>query len=123
MGVILHGRKPSTSQECHCGVMTQKEEEGRQFDSTCGKDTQPGQAGLCDKHYKEYLVGLINDNSIDPAPLFDDQELDVTCRRYKVVVNRLEAEEDRAYHARLLKFQNSLQKAARVGSKPVLCQG
>ncbi|KAI1888857.1 hypothetical protein AGOR_G00173090 [Albula goreensis] len=105
---------PDGAQAGHCGVMTQKEEGGRQFDSTCGKDTQPGQAGLCDKHYKEYLVGLINDNSIDPAPLFDDQELDVTCRRYKVVVNRLEAEEDRAYHARLLK---TLMETVPLGNK------
>ncbi|KAJ8393696.1 hypothetical protein AAFF_G00057490 [Aldrovandia affinis] len=86
-----------------CGVMEQKEEEGRQVDSPCGVDTQPGQAGLCGKHYIEYLVSLINDHSIDPAPFFVDNELVVACQRYKIDITPGEAEEERAYQARLLK--------------------
>ncbi|XP_036377331.1 E3 ubiquitin-protein ligase RNF31-like [Megalops cyprinoides] len=84
-----------------CGVMEQKD--GGQIDSPCGVETQPGQAGLCEKHYREYLVSLINDHSLDPAPLFDENELLVACRRYQVDMRRGEAEDDGAYHGRLLK--------------------
>uniref|UniRef100_A0A667ZVI3 Ring finger protein 31 n=1 Tax=Myripristis murdjan TaxID=586833 RepID=A0A667ZVI3_9TELE len=54
------------------------------------------------KHYKEYLVSLINAHSLDPAPLYDAQELGVACDRYQVDRQRGENEEDNAYHARLL---------------------
>uniref|UniRef100_A0A3P9LPM8 RING-type domain-containing protein n=1 Tax=Oryzias latipes TaxID=8090 RepID=A0A3P9LPM8_ORYLA len=86
-----------------CGVMEQKDEGGQQVDSPCGVQTQPGQAGLCDKHYREYLVSLINTHSLDPAPLYQSQELTRACERYQVDTQRAEAEDDNDYHARLLK--------------------
>ncbi|TSN21233.1 E3 ubiquitin-protein ligase RNF31 [Bagarius yarrelli] len=86
-----------------CGVIEQKDDGTRQTDSACGAQTQPGQAGLCEKHYREYLVSLINGHSIDPAPLFDANELLLACRRYQVELIQGEAEEDRTYYARLLK--------------------
>lgn len=85
-----------------CGVMEQKDEGGQQTDSPCGIQTQPGQAGLCEKHYREYLVSLINVHSVDPAPLYDAQELTRACERYQVDTQRGENEDDNAYHARLL---------------------
>ncbi|XP_029935669.1 E3 ubiquitin-protein ligase RNF31-like [Myripristis murdjan] len=93
---------PNGTQTDTCGVMEQKDEGGQQTDSPCGIKTQPGQAGLCEKHYKEYLVSLINAHSLDPAPLYDAQELGVACDRYQVDRQRGENEEDNAYHARLL---------------------
>nr|XP_046226825.1 E3 ubiquitin-protein ligase RNF31-like [Scatophagus argus] len=95
---------PSTgTQTDACCVMEQKDEEGQQIDSPCGIQTQPGQAGLCEKHYREYLVSLINAHSLDPAMLYDAHELTRACERYQVDVQRGENEEDNAYHARLLK--------------------
>ncbi|TRY84124.1 hypothetical protein DNTS_026030 [Danionella cerebrum] len=79
-----------------CGVIEQKDEGPRPTDSPCGAQTQPGQAGLCDKHYREYLVSLINGHSIDPALLFTLDELTVACRRYHVDITQLDGEEDRA---------------------------
>ncbi|XP_035268708.1 E3 ubiquitin-protein ligase RNF31-like isoform X2 [Anguilla anguilla] len=84
-----------------CGVMEQKEDGDRQVDSACGLKAEPGQAGLCQKHYGEYLVSLINGHSIDPATLFDGKEVLVACRRYGVDVPQGEAEEEEAYIARL----------------------
>ncbi|CAL8383984.1 unnamed protein product [Arctogadus glacialis] len=83
--------------------MQQKEEGVQLLDQTCGKKTEPGQAGLCEKHYREYLVSLINDNSLDPATLYDGGELAAACTRYSVVVQRGEGEEDDPYKARLIR--------------------
>ncbi|KAM9332869.1 E3 ubiquitin-protein ligase RNF31-like isoform 1-T3 [Pholidichthys leucotaenia] len=86
-----------------CGVIEQKDDDGQQVDSPCGLQTQPGQAGLCEKHYKEYLVSLINNHSLDPAQLYDAHELIRACERYQVDTQRGGGEDDDAYHARLLK--------------------
>uniref|UniRef100_UPI003AAF2CF6 E3 ubiquitin-protein ligase RNF31-like n=1 Tax=Centroberyx gerrardi TaxID=166262 RepID=UPI003AAF2CF6 len=93
---------PNGTQTDSCVVMEQKDEGGQQIDSPCGIQTQPGQAGLCEKHYKEYLVSLINGHTLDPALLYDLQELTVACDRYQVERTRAEAEDDNAYQARLL---------------------
>lgn len=53
------------------------------------------------KHYREYLVSLINGHSIDPALLYALDELIVACRRYHVDVTQGEGEDERAYFARL----------------------
>lgn len=59
----------------------------------------------CRKHYREYLVSLINAHSLDPALLYNIQELIRACERYQVDPQRGENEEDNAYHARLLKVR------------------
>ena len=61
------------------------------------------------KHYREYLVSLINDHSVDPAPLFEEGELEAACRRYRVTLAREEAEDGPAYHARLLEVNPPLR--------------
>ncbi|XP_062335867.1 E3 ubiquitin-protein ligase RNF31-like isoform X1 [Osmerus eperlanus] len=94
---------PNGTQTDECGVMEQKDEGGQQTDSHCGIKTKQGHAGLCEKHYKEYLVSLINGHSLDPAVLYDVKEVEVACARYEVDHQRVEAEEDQACHARLLK--------------------
>lgn len=86
-----------------CGVIEQKDEGPRPTDSPCGAQTQPGQAGLCDKHYREYLVSLINGHSIDPALLFTMDELTVACRRYHVDITLLDREDEQTHFSRLLK--------------------
>uniref|UniRef100_A0A8C6SMK5 RBR-type E3 ubiquitin transferase n=1 Tax=Neogobius melanostomus TaxID=47308 RepID=A0A8C6SMK5_9GOBI len=83
-----------------CGVMEQKDN-GQQLDQPCGGETRPGQAGLCDKHYREYLVSLINAHSLDPAVLYTPEEVAVACQRYQVTEPRLD-ESDINYQARQL---------------------
>uniref|UniRef100_A0A4W4GWM7 RING-type domain-containing protein n=1 Tax=Electrophorus electricus TaxID=8005 RepID=A0A4W4GWM7_ELEEL len=90
------------SRVCHtegCGVMEQKD--GAQFDAPCGIQTQEGHAGLCDKHYREYLVSLINAHLLDPADFFEEGELISACKRHKVYHDRGEEENDETYHTRL----------------------
>uniref|UniRef100_A0A8C7Y1W6 RBR-type E3 ubiquitin transferase n=1 Tax=Oryzias sinensis TaxID=183150 RepID=A0A8C7Y1W6_9TELE len=108
----------SGAQTDACGVMEQKDEGGQQVDSPCGVQTQPGQAGLCDKHYREYLVSLINAHSLDPAPLYQSQELTRACERYQVDTQRAEAEDDNDYHARLLKVSGELQDGPTTADTP-----
>ncbi|CAL9697594.1 unnamed protein product [Knipowitschia caucasica] len=90
-----------TAADVVCGVMEQKDT-GQHLDQPCGGETKPGQAGLCEKHYREYLVSLINLHSLDPAVLFDLQELILACTRYHVPVLRTEGESDPHYRDRLL---------------------
>lgn len=54
------------------------------------------------KHYREYLVSLINSHSIDPAPLYSSNELLLACKRYKVDDTRRDGEDGFTYYSRLL---------------------
>ncbi|XP_023680999.1 E3 ubiquitin-protein ligase RNF31-like isoform X1 [Paramormyrops kingsleyae] len=102
-GVEFNTDPPQGAQPGQCGVMEQKDEGGQQLDLPCGAQCQAGHAGLCEKHYKEYLVSLINGHSLDPAPLFEKNDIVVACRRYQVDERRGEVEDDNTYCARLLK--------------------
>ncbi|KAM4623670.1 E3 ubiquitin-protein ligase RNF31 [Polymixia lowei] len=101
-GVAFNTDPPPGTQTGLCGVIEQKDEGGQQSDSACGAHTQPGHAGLCEKHYREYLVSLINGYSIDPAPLFNANELVLASRRYQVDDMRGDGEDDFTYYSRLL---------------------
>uniref|UniRef100_A0A8C0RI34 RBR-type E3 ubiquitin transferase n=1 Tax=Canis lupus familiaris TaxID=9615 RepID=A0A8C0RI34_CANLF len=86
-----------------CRVMEQKEVPNGFRDEACGKETPAGHAGLCQAHYKEYLVSLINAHSLDPATLYEVEELETAAERYLHVRPQPVAGEDApAYHARLL---------------------
>ncbi|XP_004698547.1 E3 ubiquitin-protein ligase RNF31 [Echinops telfairi] len=86
-----------------CRVMEQKEVPNGLRDEACGKETPAGHAGLCQAHYKEYLVSLINAHSLDPAALYEVGELETATERYLHARPQLLAGEDApAYHARLL---------------------
>lgn len=102
-GVAFNTDTPPGTQAGLCGVIEQKDEGAQQSDSACGAQTQPGQAGLCEKHYREYLVSLINGHSIDPAPLYNANELLLACRRYQVEEPRGEEDDDLTFYSRLLK--------------------
>ncbi|XP_054870374.1 E3 ubiquitin-protein ligase RNF31-like isoform X2 [Amphiprion ocellaris] len=101
-GVAFNSEPPPVTQTGLCGVIEQKDEGGQQPDSACGAQTQPGHAGLCEKHYREYLVSLINSYSIDPAPLYSSTELLLACKRYKVDDAHRDGEDTFTYYCRLL---------------------
>jgi len=52
----------------------------------CGKLATEEQAGLCEVHYKEYLVHLVNTAHIDPTVLMDEKELAVVLQREGLAV-------------------------------------
>uniref|UniRef100_A0A8C5ZDL6 E3 ubiquitin-protein ligase RNF31 n=1 Tax=Marmota marmota marmota TaxID=9994 RepID=A0A8C5ZDL6_MARMA len=86
-----------------CRVMEQKEVPNGLRDEACGKETPPGYAGLCQAHYKEYLVSLINAHSLDPATLYEVEELETATERYlHVHPQPLAGEDPPVYQARLL---------------------
>ncbi|XP_066133630.1 E3 ubiquitin-protein ligase RNF31 isoform X3 [Saccopteryx bilineata] len=86
-----------------CRVMEQKEVPDGLRDEACGKETPAGYAGLCQAHYKEYLVSLINAHSLDPATLYEVEELETAAERYlHVRPQPLAGEDAAAYHTRLL---------------------
>ncbi|XP_003809115.1 E3 ubiquitin-protein ligase RNF31 isoform X2 [Pan paniscus] len=86
-----------------CRVMEQKEVPNGLRDEACGKETPAGYAGLCQAHYKEYLVSLINAHSLDPATLYEVEELETATERYlHVRPQPLAGEDPPAYQARLL---------------------
>ncbi|XP_028933957.1 E3 ubiquitin-protein ligase RNF31 isoform X1 [Ornithorhynchus anatinus] len=86
-----------------CRVMEQKEVPDGLKDEACGKETPVGFAGLCQAHYKEYLVSLINAHSLDPAALYELEELETATERYlHARPQTLAGEEPAAYRARLL---------------------
>ncbi|XP_024608960.1 E3 ubiquitin-protein ligase RNF31 isoform X5 [Neophocaena asiaeorientalis asiaeorientalis] len=86
-----------------CRVMEQKEVPNGFRDEACGKETPAGYAGLCQAHYKEYLVSLINAHSLDPASLYEVEELETATERYlHVRPQPLPGEDAATYHARLL---------------------
>ncbi|XP_039892926.1 E3 ubiquitin-protein ligase RNF31 isoform X4 [Simochromis diagramma] len=101
-GVAFNTEPPPGTQTDLCGVIEQKDEGGQQSDAACGAQTQPGHAGLCEKHYREYLVSLINSHSIDPAPLYSSNELLLACRRYKVEDTHRDGEDTFTYYTRRL---------------------
>lgn len=54
-------------------------------------------------HYKEYLVSLVNAHSLDPATLYEVEELETATMRYlHVTPQQMDGEELPAYQARLL---------------------
>lgn len=54
-------------------------------------------------HYKEYLVSLINAHSLDPATLYEVEELETATIRYlHLAPQPMDGEELPAYQARLL---------------------
>ncbi|XP_071482351.1 uncharacterized protein [Diadema antillarum] len=89
-----------------CGVMEQKENPDGLEDAKCGRKVSPGNAGLCRLHYKEYLVGLINAKSIDPAFVYNIDELKAALGREEIAApQQREGETDRSYRSRLLQFE------------------
>lgn len=65
------------------------------------------------KHYREYLVSLINSHSVDPAPLYSSSELLLACKRYKVEEARRDGEDSFTYYSRLLEVSVGANLARR----------
>uniref|UniRef100_A0A8C5WDB8 RBR-type E3 ubiquitin transferase n=1 Tax=Leptobrachium leishanense TaxID=445787 RepID=A0A8C5WDB8_9ANUR len=87
-----------------CRVMEQKETLEGLTDEACGKMTAPGYAGLCESHYKEYLVSRINALALDPCLHYDVAEAMTVCHRYLATFPERECNEDEGnYRDRLVR--------------------
>ncbi|CAH1779905.1 unnamed protein product [Owenia fusiformis] len=86
-----------------CGTMEQKDIADGLKDELCGREVPPKYAGLCSLHYKEYLVTLINNNSIDPIEKMNEEELLILLQRNgKQALKRKENEALPRYKERLI---------------------
>ncbi|XP_072022934.1 LOW QUALITY PROTEIN: uncharacterized protein [Amphiura filiformis] len=117
---IKYDVKPPQGQEGQqrgCRVMEQKETPEGLNDGTCGREAIGGHAGLCKIHYTEYLVGLINQNLIDPGETYDCNELTIVLKRNEIAVPaRVGGEPEQLYKKRLL--TEVQQKLAFQGKPP-----
>jgi hypothetical protein len=86
-----------------CSAMLQKEIVDKLVDEACGDVVKDGHAGLCEKHYKEYLVDRINNAKLDPLPMYDNIELLLT-REEKQVPEKEVDESDEDYRQRLIEY-------------------
>ncbi|KAL3860237.1 hypothetical protein ACJMK2_010391 [Sinanodonta woodiana] len=88
-----------------CPVMEQKEYGADKKDEPCGKELQSGMAGLCVGHYKEYLVGLINKDKLDPVSIMSTDKLKIFIERNeKHVPKRANNENDVHYRQKLIQM-------------------
>ncbi|XP_068026883.1 E3 ubiquitin-protein ligase RNF31-like, partial [Melanerpes formicivorus] len=102
-----------------CPVLEQKEAGAGLKDEACGRETEPGMAGVCRGHYKEYLVALLNERGLDPVPLYSAAELRAAAERHLPAgrAQRGPGESQRAYEERL---REELQRHAPVRPRPRL---
>ncbi|XP_064331589.1 E3 ubiquitin-protein ligase RNF31 [Phalacrocorax carbo] len=100
-----------------CGVLEQKETPAGLRDEPCGREAPPGHAGLCRGHYTEYLVRLINEHRLDPAPLYSAAELLAAAERHLPGGRppRGARESDGEYEQRLHRL---LAREAPLGARP-----
>ncbi|XP_071941044.1 E3 ubiquitin-protein ligase RNF31-like [Antedon mediterranea] len=89
-----------------CTVQEQKETGTGLVDQMCGKDVKAQHAGLCEVHYKEYLVSLINKNHIDPAEILTVEKLRICIERHDMKVpEKHQIEHEDVYRQRLVQIQ------------------
>jgi len=84
--VVYDVEKPEDQEGGACRLVEQKEDGGRKYDEPCGNDAPEGYAGLCEKHYKEYLVQLINNNGLDPVDVMDVDQVKRLMERHHIEI-------------------------------------
>lgn len=106
-----------------CSVMIQKVTETGAKDEPCGNEAPPGYAGLCELHYKEYLVSLINRNGIDPIPIMETNNLiHLLDRTDRQAPERQREEKEDAYRLRVIELilaQIPLERQPLGNQRPV----
>ncbi|XP_064640262.1 E3 ubiquitin-protein ligase RNF31-like isoform X2 [Lineus longissimus] len=92
-------------EEKKCSVMEQKETPNGLKDERCGNSTKRHEAGLCEVHYKEYLVMLINRHGIDPVAIMEEGDLKCQLERLeKTVPGKKKKESGGQYKKRLQEY-------------------
>uniref|UniRef100_F7A9G9 Zinc finger protein n=1 Tax=Ciona intestinalis TaxID=7719 RepID=F7A9G9_CIOIN len=100
-GGIPH-RTECTISNNTCQVMEQQETPDGLIDACCGGEVHENNADLCEVHYKEYLVILINKNHLDPATVFTGDELETCLHREEHPMPHKQDMNDEQYHEKLL---------------------
>ncbi|XP_067887783.1 E3 ubiquitin-protein ligase lubel [Heterodontus francisci] len=97
--------------EGKCKVMEQKETSHGLKDEQCGHPSVKGYLGFCKIHFKQFLVELINKNSLDPAILYSKEEMLTELQRWGVTSpNQHVDEQEEQFTQRLrIKIMNELK--------------
>ncbi|XP_041046522.1 uncharacterized protein si:dkey-181m9.8 isoform X2 [Carcharodon carcharias] len=72
--------------EGKCKVMEQRETSHGLKDDQCGHSSVKGYLGFCKIHFKQFLVEIINKNSLDPAVLYSKEEMLMELQRWGVAI-------------------------------------
>jgi E3 ubiquitin-protein ligase RNF31 len=84
-----------------CNVILAESLDGEE--KQCGKPYF--KSDLCEIHYKEYLIHLINKNKLDPATLMDINSMELCLKRMRCpLLTRTSTEDDAAYQPRILAY-------------------
>ncbi|XP_064409832.1 uncharacterized protein SI:DKEY-181M9.8 isoform X2 [Latimeria chalumnae] len=84
---IPHTNKSRGYSSGKCSVVENKETVNGLTDEQCGQLALLEYGGFCEFHYKEYLVGLINAYSLDPAILYSKEEIFSELHRWKATIS------------------------------------
>ncbi|XP_075439144.1 E3 ubiquitin-protein ligase RNF31-like isoform X2 [Ascaphus truei] len=83
-----------------CNVMEQWETETR-----IHNENMLGDNDVCEADYKEFLVKIINSNSLDPADVYTESEMKAELQRRKLEVPDNQAEESREFYLQSLQMK------------------
>ncbi|KAJ8406891.1 hypothetical protein AAFF_G00291670 [Aldrovandia affinis] len=100
-----------------CSVLEQREI-GAQREEPCGEPAPTGYSGYCERHYKECLVELINQNHLDPAVLFDRAEMGAELQRWNVPVPQTNPQEPEAEYLQRLRW--AVKQISLVAERPLM---
>ncbi|XP_019849469.1 PREDICTED: ubiquitin carboxyl-terminal hydrolase CYLD-like [Amphimedon queenslandica] len=88
-----------------CQVMLRKETLDGLKDEECLRSAPVGMAGLCELHYKEYLVYKINKEGLDPVEMYGIHQVKLILRREELEVPEEEDDEgEEEYKGRLIEI-------------------
>ncbi|XP_072426440.1 uncharacterized protein [Chiloscyllium punctatum] len=114
VGISLTGIVTDNSleqMEGKCKVTEQRDTSQGLKDEQCGHPSVKGYLGFCKMHFIEFLVELINKNSLDPVLLYNKEEMLIELQRWGVAIpNQHVNEEDEQFTQRLrVKILNELK--------------
>ncbi|XP_060680369.1 E3 ubiquitin-protein ligase RNF31 isoform X4 [Hemiscyllium ocellatum] len=97
--------------EGKCKVTEQRDTSQGLKDEQCGHPSVKGYLGFCKMHFVEFLVELINKNSLDPVLLYNKEEMLIELQRWGVAIPIQHVnEEDKQFTQRLrVKILNELK--------------
>ncbi|XP_078072185.1 uncharacterized protein LOC144495711 [Mustelus asterias] len=72
--------------EGKCKIMEQRETSHGLKDEQCGRTSIKSHLDFCEIHFKQFLVELINKNSLDPAVLYSQEEILMELQRWGVTI-------------------------------------
>lgn len=89
-----------------CPIVEEKDVDGVFVQEACKRSVLPRQTGLCERHYKEYLAGVVLGDGIDPVGIMSENELIREIQNTGVadIPNKYPKETSDQYRGRLIRI-------------------